>query len=834
MRSLRIALRSLSRTPALSLAVVLSLGLGIGANTAIFSLLHQILLRSMPVGNPSELVALNSPAEFKYENRSTTDDSGGMDAIFSYPVFRELERHPQGLRGLAGYRQADANLSFQGKTLSGTAAMVSGGYFPVLGVQPLLGRTLTGNDDRGAGQPVAMLSYGYWKDKLGAQADVLNRPIRVNGKIFTIVGVLPNGFNGISLIQKPNVYVPMIFKPALTPGWDGRDKHDDFWIYVFGRLKADTTPAQAQAALNSVYSGLVAEEARTKHGRDAGYLKRLTASRLSLVPAQTGQSGARDEMRTPLYILIACTALVLLIAAANAANLLLARAVQRASELAIRAALGASRSQIIRQLLTEALVLSLGGCGLGLLLANWTLSLLVSSVAAEGEMLSFLAPELEWPVLLFCLGVSLTTGLLFGLYPAWAGSRAAVATTLKEDSGRSSATRGGVRVRKALVCAQVTISILLLIPMGLFLKSLVNLLHVDLGLKTDSVMTFGISPQMNGYKPDRSQALFERAERELSAIPGVRNVTACMVPLIGGSNWNSSVTVEGYSRDRNADTGSSLNEVGPGFFGRMGVPLVNGREFTESDTLAGPKVAIVNEMFARHFFGAGNPIGRRFANGVGTSTLDIQIVGVVKDTKYSRVRQDSPRLFFIPYRQDDGIGGITFYVRMALPAQQIVPQIRRVMQRLDPDLPLENLRTLDQQVRLNIFQDRLVLQLASAFAVLATALAMLGLYGVMAYGVTRRRREFGIRLALGAGTGSIRSLVLREAGLILAAGMLVGVPAALGLAKLVESQLFGVKSFDAFVVAAAIAALGAAGFLAGYVPAWRASRIDPQLALRYE
>ena len=833
MRSVRIAIRSLLATPVLSLVVVLSLGLGIGANTAIFSLFHQVLLRSLPVPNPSELVALRSPGDYK-GGRNSTDGSGDMDSIFSYPVFRQLEQHPQGLTGLAGYRMTDANLAYAGATFGGSVLMTSGGYFPLLGVQPLLGRTLTWDDDRGAGQPVVVLSYGYWKDKLGARSGVLNQPLRVNGQVFTIVGVLPKGFTGVSFTQNPNVYVPLAFKPALTPGWDGRDRWDDYWLYVFGRLAPHTTPARAQAALNSVYAGIVQEQAKVQQNtRSADFLKRFVKTRLRLAPADSGQSDLPDDMRTPLIILLACTGLVLLIAAGNAANLLLARAVQRAKEMAVRSALGAGRRQLIGQLLTEAIVLSAAGCVVGLLLGAWTLSLLIAGMPADaGPGTAFLVPELERPVLLFSVALSLATGVLFGLYPAWMGSGVSVSAALKEESSRSSSTRGGVRVRKILVGAQVTLSLLLLIPMGLFLESLVNLMHSDLGLSAERVITFGVAPALNGYKPDRSRAFFERAEQELAAIAGVRNVTAATVPLLGGSNWGSDVNIDGKATPQNFDSNSRFNEVGPRFFSTMGIPLINGREFTAADTAAAPSVAVVNETFVRHFLNAGNPIGHSISSG--PKGTPIQIVGLVRNAKYAAVRQEVPPLYFTPYRQDKEINAIYFYVRTALTTDQIAPQVRRVMRGLDANLPLVDLRTLEEQVSLNIGKDRFVMQLACAFAILAALLAMLGLYGVMAYGVSRRRREIGIRLALGAGRRNIRAMVLREAALILAVGIALGAPAAVAVSKLIETQLYGVKSFDPVVIAAAVAALAAAGLSAAWLPAWAASRIDPQTALRYE
>jgi predicted permease len=826
MGRVRFAVRSLAKAPLLSLVVVFSLGLGIGVTTAIFSLLHQVVLSKLSVPHPEELVLVTSPGNLK-NGRSSDNDSGGKDYVFNWRTFRELEKHTE-TAAVAGFRSFGSNIAFARQTISGSMMLVSGRYFSVLGVQPYLGRLIEPQDDvSGGGNAVAVLDYRYWRQKLGGDTSVLNQTLKVNGQPFTIVGVAPEGFSGTTIGSEPTVFLPISFKPHLTEGWDGTDKLADYWVYLLARLKPVVTRERAEAALNGPYHAVVEEIAANIHGT-VERSQRFREQKLSLKDGSRGNSGFRDYYQSALKILFLSTGLVLLIAIANAANLLLTRSAERRKELAIRAAMGAGRGELIAQILTEAVLLAGVGGLAGLAVASVTLKLLLASWSGD----SFAGVGLNWPVLWFSLGLSLATGLLFGLYPAWEAARNSLAGMLNDESSRASSSRGASRLRKALVCAQVGISIVLLFPTGLFLKSLVNLLHVDLGIRTRNVVGFRITPNANGYTPTQSHAIFERAESELAAIPGVLSAVGSSVPLLDNSNWETSFSMEGLAPGARRPN-SKCNEVGPGFFSKAGIPLIAGREILASDTAAAPRVVVVNEAFVKQFFAGHNPIGHRLGFGKD-GALAAEIVGVVKDSHYASVRQPPPPLFYRPWRQDDRLGYISFYVRSALPPAQIVPEIRGVMRSIDRDLPLDDMRTLEEQVHVNLRSDELVLRLAGAFAVLATILAMLGLYGVMAHSVARRTREIGIRMALGAAPAKIRALVMRDLVWILGFGLGVGIPVALSATRLIQSRLFGVEAKDTTILAGATLALACTAIAAAYWPARRASRVDPLHALRHE
>lgn len=830
MRTVRYAFRTLFKSPFVTTVAIISLALGIGANAAIFSLFNQMLLQPLPVHEPEGLV--NLAAAGPKPGSQTCNQAGDCDAVFSYAMFRDLQADPRGFTGLAAHRAFDANVAYEGQTLSGEAMAVSGTYFPLLGVQPSLGRLLGPADDETIGaHPVVVLGHGFWETHLGSDQDIVGRPIIVNGTALTVIGVAPRGFQGTTLGARPDLYVPISMYAAVNPGWDQFENRRSYWAYVFGRLQPGTSMAQAGQAINLRYRAIVNDvEVPLQTGMTDETLQRFRTKEITLEEGRRGQSSVHAEVRTPMLLLFATAGVVLLIACANIANLLLARGANRGMEMAVRLSLGANRRQVLTQLLTESVLLGLMGGLAGLLVADWTLAMIGSLLPAEAA--DTLALQLAPASIAFAAVLAIATGLLFGLFPAMHSTRSDLVTTIRSNAGNLTVTRGAARFRATLVTAQIALSMALLIMAGLFLRSLTNISRVDLGMQTEGIIAFAVSPELNGYDIPRAQALFERIEEELRAQPGVTGVTSSMIRVLSGNNWGTDVHVEGFERAPDADANARFNEIGAGYFATMSVPLIAGREFTLADRAGASKVAIVNEAFAKKFNLGRDAVGKMMSSD--GEELDMQIVGLVKDAKYSEVKAEIPPLFFIPWRQDERIGFMNFYVRTAIDPAQVMRAVPGVIARLDPNLPVEELKSLPQQVRENVFLDRMIGTMSAAFAGLATLLAAVGLYGVLAYTVERRTREIGVRMALGADRGRVQRMVLRQVGFMLMAGGVIGVGAALVLGRAAGSLLYGVDGNDPVTIVFAVALLTLFALAAGYIPALRASRVDPLSALRYD
>jgi predicted permease len=833
MSHLQLALRRLLRTPFITLVAVVSLALGIGANAAIFSLFDQMLLQTLPVRQPEQLVNLAAPGP--KPGSTSCGRAGNCDAVFSYPMFRDLERARTGFSGLAAHRIIRANLGDGEQTTSGDAMLVSGSYFTVLGLRPALGRLLVPADDEEPGaHRVAVLGYGYWESTFGADPAVLNRPIVVNGESFTVVGVAPRGFRGTTLGTDARVFLPLTMRGVGSPGDPGFDNRRAYWAYVFGRLEPGASLEQARTALNGVYRGIIEEVEAPLQTLGDDAMARFLVKEVVLEPGARGQSSLHREARMPLVLLIGITGVVLLIACANIANLLLARGAQRAQEMAVRGSLGAPRRTLLAQLLTEACVLALIGGVASLAVANWTLAGIASQLPAEA--LATLRLELQPSVLVFAGVLALGTGLVFGMYPALHATRQDLVTALRGSAGMPSGTRAAARFRSGLVTGQIALSMGLLVAAGLFIRSLVNISRVDLGLDPQGIVTFGVAPERNGYTGEESHAFFERLEDALAALPGVTGVAGNLVPVLSGSSWGTDVSVEAFESGPDVDSNSRYNEIGAPYFSILGIPLLAGREFTEADALGEARVAIVNEAFARKFgLDPRRAVGARMATGgSGQDELDVEIVGVVQDAGYSDVKEPVPAVFYVPWRQDRAIGGMMFNVRASVPLDQVMRAVPGVVAALDPNLPIERMQPLEAQIRENVFFDRMIGILSAAFASLATLLAAVGLYGVLSYTVAQRTREIGLRMALGADRHRVRRMVLRQVGRMLLVGGALGLIAALVLGRVAGSLLFGLDGHDPVVMAAVSGLLGLVAFGAGYLPALRASRVDPMKALRFE
>lgn len=820
------SLRSLRKAPGFTLVALGSLALGLGANTAIFSLIDQLMLRPLPVRDSSNLVLLSAPGP-------NVGSFRGDDSSFSYPMYRDIRDGNEVFSGVLARFPVPLNLQAGPRAESIRGELVSGNYFEVLGVGAALGRTLTPEDDIRKGEHrVAMISYDCWIRRFGGDRNLLGRDIRLNGQPMTVVGIAEPGFAGLEIARRSEVFLPMMMKAQITPTWDDLDNRRSMWLNMFARLKPGVTRERAFAAIQPMFKAVLEQEIKEMPFRvPARFVEKFRARRLEVLEGGTGVSGIRTEARGPLMILMAMVGLVLLIACANVANLLMARAASRQREIAIRLAMGATRGRILRQLLVESGVLSLLGGVAGLVVASWTLELIMN-ILPETVGRESLNITLDARVLGFSLLISITTGILFGLAPAIQATRPDLAPTLKDQATSVAGGWRHLRSRKALVIAQVSLSLLLLVGSGLFVRSLRNLQSLDPGFRTSNVISFQIDASLAGYKPEQIRQLYAEIESRLAAMPGVTGVTAADNGLLTGDINFATVAVQGYDAKPGENMNPGIKEVGPDFFKTMGVPLLYGREFLPTDVLGSSRVAIVNESFANYFFKGQSPLGRRF--GVGHDNGSFEIVGVVGDSKQSSLREGKTRQFYLPWRQQERPGSLIYYVRTGFDADNAFAQVRREVANSAPGVAIYDMKTVERQVAESLTHERLVAVLCSIFGGLATLLAAIGLYGVMSFSVVRRTREIGIRVALGAGRRTVLRMVLWEVGALAAAGVVIGLPLSLGLSRLFQSRLFGLRPDDPMTLTAATALIVLVALVAGAIPALRAARVDPLTALRYE
>jgi predicted permease len=838
---LRFALRNLSRSPLFTAVALASLALGIGANTAIFTLVDQLLLRLLPVRQPEQLVMIWSTGPHMGNNR-------GLRMV-SYPMYQDYQQKAQAFSYVFARFAASTSISFGGQTERIDAELVSGNYFEALGVKPALGRVFSPEqDDRiYKGHPYVVLSYQYWTTRFAADPGVIGKKIIVNNYPMTIVGVSAAGFLGLDPSQSPQIRVPIQMKPLMTPGWDDLGNRRSQWVQVFARMKPGFTVQSAQASLQPLFTQILRDELTQPALSDiSNYSRdRFLARKVQMESAAAGFSYLRREYGTALVVLMCMVGLVLLIACFNVANLLIARSVARQKEVAVRLAIGASRRQLLGQLLLESLLLSLTGAAAGLLLSVGIIRTLLSYLPA-GDTPLMLHATPDPRILGFTAALAVVTGVVFGLAPALQAMHLDLWSTLKDVVGAVTGGGGSVKLRKALVVAQVAFSFLLLAGAGLFVRTLANLKQTNTGFRDlEHVVTFQVDPSLNGYSVTRLQAFYKQALENIRSIPGVRSAGYAVVSLLAGNEWDSSMSVEGHQIKDGEDMQAFMNAISPGYFETMGVPLLEGRLFDQRDdgiVSSSPdqfgssiRTAVVNRKFSSHFFGDKSPIGRRVGFGTGPKTkLSIDIVGLTENSLYEGPREGVRRQVFVPYTQVDQPTSVSFYLRTAADPKTVFTAVRRKIQELDSSIPIYEMKTLDQQLDERLNTERLIALLSAAFGILATLLAAIGLYGVMAFVVARRTKEIGLRMALGAARGSVVWMVLRESLTMLAFGLLIGLPAAYLLSHYVSAQLFGVQSNDIWTAATALVTLAAVAAGAGFLPARRASAIDPIQALRYE
>ena len=829
-QDIRYGIRTLSRSPGFCLVAVATLALGIGANTAMFSLLDQIVLRLLPVKEPERLAMITERGNFY-------GDSYGPNTI-SWPMFEDLRDNNRVFSGMFCRFSTPVTLGDGDRAAQVTAELVSASYFSVLGVDMALGRPITPQDDSVPdSQPVVVLSYGFWQTYFNSDRTIVGRTIALNSHNMTVIGVAEPGFDGVEFGNPAKLFVPIMMKTEMTPRSDGlKDRRRRLqWVTAYGRLKPKVTMEQAQLSLQTLLHSILEMEAREPsfRGFTAADREQFLRNRIQLLPGS--DNGLREYMRRPLWLLVALTGAVLLLACANLASLLLARATAREQEFAVRLAIGASRVRIVRQLLVECLLLSGAGALLGLALAFIADRVLEKMYLSPDATAQFaVSPIPDVRVLLFTLCAMFLTSFTFGLLPAIRGSRTEIAPTISERS--VSGATGSLALRRTLVGTQVALSLLLLVGAGLSVRTLRNLENQGPGFPTEHLLTFSINPSLNGYSNEQTEDFFERLAENLQTMPGVSSVGMSGMPILKGYAWQDAVQGKDFQGQPKQDQ-PVLNMIGPDYFAALGIPLLAGRAFTVRDV--GPaKYAVVNQAFAREYLPAGNPLGKRFrlVNFDDPSQLqpDVEVIGLIPDMKYRDLRETPPAQAYFPYYQDTKFRFMNFYLRTQVDPRLLMDPLRERMRQFDPNIPVVGLQTLEEQIGYSLRTERLVASLSAVFGGLATLLAAIGLYGVMAYSVTRRTREMGIRMALGATRANVVGIVMREAGVMVAAGLGLGIPLALALADLIRSQLFGLDPRDPLTLLGAALVLTVAGGLAGFLPALRASSVNPSTALRQE
>ncbi|HZI61644.1 MAG TPA: ABC transporter permease [Pyrinomonadaceae bacterium] len=862
-QDLRYGFRMLLKQKGLTAIALLSLALGIGANTALFSVVDAMLLKMLPVHEPERLVLFRSvaPREFGvggYNGQSRTDPATGQRNMtsFAYQSYQRMREQQGPVSDLFAFSEVSLNVNAGGQAELTSGQVVSGNYFTGLGVQPFLGRTLTDEDDKPGATPVALMSYRYWQERFGSDNSIVGRQINLNNVAFTIIGVTPPGFNGtMNVGSSPDFHIPLQTEPLLYV--DRKQSYMNgagiWWLRLMGRLKPGATPEQAHAQLENAFQQSVLEhraarqaQAAASGGNKIAELDPKHFPRLFADPGGQGEMNRRDYYKPSLYLLLGVVGLVLLIACANVANLLLSRAAGRQKEIGLRLALGASRRRLMRQLLTESVLLSVLGGALGLVFAVWIKDGLLAVSDWGGRGMRALDPQLDWRVLGFTIALSLATGILFGLAPAWRTTRLDLTPALKE-SGRTSSAVHRSWLSRGLVVFQVALSLLLLVGAGLFVRTLVNLQRVDPGFNTQNLLLFEIQPGLIGYKDEQLRQLYPQISERIESVPGVQTVTFSRMALLAQGSSSSSVFLrEALNATPDAEgrlkpTGDShRHQVRENFLEAMGIPLLQGRTFTPHDDTKTPKVAVVNQTFAAKYFPNENAVGKRFT--FDTSKPDeIEIVGISRDAKYTRQRDEIPPTVYTSFRQERPMQFGTFEVRTSsADATAVIAAMRQAIKEIEPNLPLGIIRTQIEQADETLRMERLFAKLLTLFGLLAQQLAAIGLFGVLAYTVSQRTHEIGIRMALGASRASVLKMIVRQGMVLAVLGVVLGLIGAYVLTRYLESwvklsdMLFGVKVSDPFTYGAIAALLTVVALIACYIPARRATKVDPLVALRYE